>query len=329
MGNIFNLLIGKILLLCHHNADPDTICSAFGFQKLLEALNPSLKSDIFLPGGESHLSKQIIENFNIKIIENPSENDYDVLVILDTASLSQLEDWEKKVQQSKAIIIVIDHHTPHPKMMDISDYVFVDESATSTCEIIYQYYKDSNVKPSKDVARALLVGIAYDSKHFSIATPKTLKAASSLLEINGTLDNILNLLKTERNRSEKIARLKGSQRMQIHNIQGWIIATSNVSSFQASTARALIGLGADLSIVCGVYKTELRASFRSTNKFFRETNIHLGELAQTLGKEFNGEGSGHPTAAGLNGIGETDLFLQKTTHLLNKILNSSNARTND
>jgi nanoRNase/pAp phosphatase (c-di-AMP/oligoRNAs hydrolase) len=324
LETIFDLLNGNILLLCHHNADPDSICSAYGFQKLIEALYPSLKPDIFLPGGESHLSKQIIESFGIKIIENPLEDDYDVFIILDTASLSQLDDWEKKVQQSKAIIIVIDHHTPHPKMMDKTEYIFVDESATSTCEIVYQYYIDSNIEPSRNVARALLVGIAYDSRHFSIATPKTLKAASSLLEINGTLDNIFSLLKTERNRSEKIARLKGSQRMQIHDVKGWMIATTNVSSFQASTARALIGLGADLSVACGNYKTELRASFRSTNEFYRVTNVHLGELAQTLGNKFNGEGSGHPTAAGLNGIGETELFLQKTVHLLNKILNTTN-----
>jgi nanoRNase/pAp phosphatase (c-di-AMP/oligoRNAs hydrolase) len=323
LKNILDSLNGKILLLCHHNADPDSICSAFGFQKLIETLTPSLKPDIFLPGGESNLSKQIIENFGINIVENPSEYDYDIFVMLDTASLSQLEDWEKKVQKSNAIIIVIDHHIPHPKMMEITEYVFVNESATSTCEIIYQYYKDSNVKPSRNVARALLVGIAYDSRHFSIATPQTLKVASSLLEINGTLDSIFSLLKTERNRSEKIARLKGSQRMRIHEINGWIITTSNVSSFQASTARALVGLGADLSIVCGNYKTEIRASLRSTNEFFRETSIHLGELAQTLGNEFNGEGSGHPTAAGLNGIGETELFLQNSIRLLNKIFNST------
>ena len=59
------LLTGKILLLCHHNADPDTACSAFGVQRLIETLDPTPKAEIFLPGGASSLTRRIMEELEI------------------------------------------------------------------------------------------------------------------------------------------------------------------------------------------------------------------------------------------------------------------------
>jgi nanoRNase/pAp phosphatase (c-di-AMP/oligoRNAs hydrolase) len=172
------------------------------------------------------------------------------------------------------------------------------------------------------VAHALLLGIAYDSKHFSIATPNTLNAASALLEINGPIEEILSTLRTQRKRPEKIARIKAAQRMQLHDTQGWTLATSQLGSFQASAARALIGLGADASIVCGSDKEELRASLRSTDRFYKGTQIHLGDIAQALGEEFGGAGSGHPTAAGVNCEGEPEDFLERAVQLISEQLAS-------
>jgi nanoRNase/pAp phosphatase (c-di-AMP/oligoRNAs hydrolase) len=180
------------------------------------------------------------------------------------------------------------------------------------------------IAPTSDVARALLIGIAYDSKHFTIATPTTLNAASALLEINGSIEEVLSLLRPERNRPESIARLKAAQRMKLHPLESWTLATSQLSSFQASAARALIGLGADASAVCGSEKGDLRASLRSTDRFYQGTNIHLGEVARALGNEFGGAGSGHPTAAGVNGVGDSESFLKRFVEIISEKLNPSN-----
>jgi nanoRNase/pAp phosphatase (c-di-AMP/oligoRNAs hydrolase) len=316
-------LTGRILLLCHHNADPDALCSAFGIQELIPHLDPSSYAEIFLPGGESSLSSRIMEALSIQVLDGASINDYDAIVVLDTATLNQLEDWGDKVSESNAKKIFIDHHTPHPSMMEIADYSMIDESATSTCELVYRIYSSLGIIPTPVVARALLVGIAFDSRHFSIATPPTLNAASALLEIDGSIEEILSMLRTERNRPESIARLKAAQRMQLHALDNWTLATSQLSSFQASAARALIGLGADASVVCGHDKNGLRASLRSTDRFYQETRIHLGEIAQALGDEFEGAGSGHPTAAGVNGEGGTDDFLEKAVQLFSESIEQS------
>jgi nanoRNase/pAp phosphatase (c-di-AMP/oligoRNAs hydrolase) len=205
-------------------------------------------------------------------------------------------------------------------MMEVADYSIIDESATSTCELVYRIYSGWGVEPTPDVARALLLGIAYDSRHFSIATPGTLNAASALLEIDGPIQEVLSMLRTERNRPEMIARIKAAQRTQLHDARGWVLATSRLGSFHASAARALIGLGADAAIVCGSDKGDIRASLRSTDRFYQGTRIHLGEVAQALGGEFGGAGSGHPTAAGVNGEGDAALFLERIVLLLFELL---------
>jgi nanoRNase/pAp phosphatase (c-di-AMP/oligoRNAs hydrolase) len=121
-----------------------------------------------------------MEVLGIQVLEDASIDDYDAVVVLDTATPNQLEDWGEKVMRSSVKKIFIDHHTPHPSMIDIADYTMIDESATSTCELVYRIYSSWGVEPTPVVARALLLGITYDSRHLSIATPTTLKTASVL-----------------------------------------------------------------------------------------------------------------------------------------------------
>jgi nanoRNase/pAp phosphatase (c-di-AMP/oligoRNAs hydrolase) len=312
LDNLTSLLDGNIYVLCHHNADPDSICSAYGIQQLAKVLNVSANPVIVAPGGISRLSKKIILALKIEVLENSPITDIDTIVMVDTATLHQLGEWSTKVESSKKPIIFIDHHPPHPSTSGFSTIQIIDESASSTCEIIYQLFVDLGFSVTKKIAKALLLGIVYDSRHFKIATSKTLYSVAKLLEINGPIQQVIELLSTEIDQSEKVARLKAAKRMRILDIGGWTIATSNISSFQASAARALLTLGADLSIVAGDKKNNLRASLRSSEKFFMNTNIHLGkDLAFKLGNIFNGSGNGHSTAAGINGIGDHEDLLNK------------------
>lgn len=311
------LLKGRVFLLCHHNADPDSICSAYAVQELAKALDPSVDANIFLPVGASSLSRKIIVELGILVTNDVSLGDADSLILLDTATLTQLGDWADVVASSDASIVFIDHHSLHPETSSIASLYLVDEEATSTCEIVSRLYEGYGLTPSKTVAKALLVGMAYDSRRFSIGTSRTLASASRLLEIDGPLEEVIALLSPDRNRSEALARLKAAQRMQLHEVGGWTIATSHVSSFQASAARSFLGLGAHVAVVAGRDKRKMRASLRATDRFYRETSIHLGrDIASRLGDEFNGAGSGHSTAAGVNGEGDTRMVLLRAVELI-------------
>ncbi len=322
LGALRGLLRGKVLLLCHHNADPDSVCAAYAFKELVAALDPEVNADIVLTNGASRLSWRIMEKLGISVGEvSPSEH-VDALVVLDTATLSQMADWGKAVASSEASRVFIDHHPPHPEIRSIASMFIVDEAASSTCEIVHRLFEGYDLSPSRDVANALLSGMAFDSRHFTIGTARTFRSVSRLLEVGSPLEEIVALLAPERERSESIARLKAAQRMQLHAIGGWTIATSHVSSYQASAARALLRLGADAVVVAGVDKGELRASMRATEEFYNETRIHLGrDVAQPLGEEYGGAGSGHSTAAGVNGVGRLREMLLRAVELLSEKLN--------
>jgi phosphoesterase RecJ-like protein len=316
------LLRARVLLLCHHNADPDSICAAYAFKELVAALDPEVEADIVLTDGASLLSRKIMEKLGIAVGEVSPSDHVDALVALDTATLSQLADWGEAVASSEAPRVFIDHHSPHPEIRSIASMFIVDEAASSTCEIVHGLFEGYGLSPSRSVANALLAGMAFDSRHFTIGTARTFRSVSRLLEIGSPLEEIVALLAPERNRSESIARLKAAQRMQLHAIGGWTIATSHVSSYQASAARALLRLGADAVVVAGVDKGELRASIRATEEFYNETRIHLGrDVAQPLGEEYGGAGSGHSTAAGVNGVGRSRAMLLRAVELISEKLN--------
>lgn len=311
------LLRGRVLLLCHHNADPDSVCSAYAVQELALALDPSVDARIFLPGGASSLSRRIMEEIGIAASEDVHVAGSDALVVLDTATLSQLEEWGDTVASAEAVKVFIDHHAPHPEISSIASIQLVDEDASSTCEIVYRLYEAYDIAPRQSVAKALLAGIVFDSKHFSIGTARTFEIVTKLLQNDGPLEQIFTMLTSERGRSESIARLKAAQRMQLHQFSGWTLVTSNVSSYQASAARALIGLGADVAFVVGRDKGVLRASIRATDRFYAETSVHLGrDVAMPLGEEFGGAGSGHTTAAGLKGKGSTRAMTKRAIELI-------------
>lgn len=262
-----------------------------------------------------------MDELGIMVLDDASIDDYELLLVCDTATLRQLEAWGDVVSSAETSKIFIDHHSPHPEVSNITSFHLVDEGASSTCEIVYTIYKKYGIAPSSTTARALMLGIIFDSKHLRLATSRTIQYISELLQVDGSMEKIFSLLVMKRGRPENIARLKAAQRMSLHMVGGWTIATSQLSSYQSSAARALIGLGGDVAIVAGRSKKALKASFRSSEGFHDESHVHLGrDLAMPLGEMFSGAGSGHPTAAGFNGEGDPKDFLKEALVLLTELL---------
>ena len=73
--------------------------------------------------------------------------------------------------------------------------------------------------------------------------------------------------------------------------------------------------------MAGKDKKELRVSLPPPPPLYRETGVHLGgDVAQILGKEFRGAGSGHPTAAGVNCRGNLDALLKRAVSIISSNL---------
>ncbi len=306
-----------ISLLCHHNADPDAICSAFVFSQLLKRLRPKLNIEIAAAQGPSRLSKFIMNALPAKLTNQPKIEEADVIVLLDTNTVQQLDEWAGRVTASKASIVVVDHHASHPETERLATLTVADETASSTCEIVYRLFEQAEVKLTPIEAKALFLGIAFDTRHFILASSDTLKILADLTKVGVKAEETLALLSLPMTPSERIARLKAGKRVKLLKINSWLVAFSHVGAFQASAARALISLGAHVAIVAGQRDEKIQISMRASRDFNEKTRIHLGrDIAKPLGEHLQGLGGGHAVSAGANGIGDLEASLKRSLRLL-------------
>jgi nanoRNase/pAp phosphatase (c-di-AMP/oligoRNAs hydrolase) len=324
--NFLDTLNAKfVVLLCHHNADPDAICSAYAFAGLLKQSRPKIDVEIGAAHGISRLSRHLLQHLPIEVKTQPSVEKADAIVLLDTNTVQQLDNLAEKVRNSKSPIIVIDHHAGHPETKQIAKICINNEETSSTCEIVYDFYKQIDVKPGGTEAKALFLGIAFDTRHFVLANSTTLKNIAELIDVGVNAQETLSLLSLPMDFSERVARLKACRRTKLFKIGEWIIALSHVSAYQASAARAMIELGAHAAAVAGEKNGTLEISLRSSLEFYKKTAIHLGkDVAKPLGEYLHGMGGGHATAAGVNGEGDIELGLKRCLSLLKEKLASHN-----
>jgi phosphoesterase RecJ-like protein len=317
---IDRLDVKQTVLLCHHNADPDAIGAAFAFKGLLKYLRPNLETEIAAASGISRLSKAMIKVIPIELVDTPRIDMADLIFLLDTNTIQQLDELGKRIKPDTPLVVV-DHHASHPETERRATLSITDEMASSTCEIIYRLFKEAELEPNLDEAKALFLGIAFDTRHFIIATSETLKVIADLTEVGVNAQEILPIFSLPMEQSERIARLKAANRGKLVEIKGWIIALSHVSAYQASACRGLIALGAHVAIVAGQKKKKIQVSFRASQEFYAETGIHIGrDVAKPLGDFLGGMGGGHSVAAGANGFGDVEKCLKFCENMLKKAL---------
>ncbi|MEM2972336.1 MAG: DHH family phosphoesterase [Candidatus Bathyarchaeia archaeon] len=310
-----------VVLLCHHNADPDAVCSAYAFASLLKSQKPNVTVEIGAAQGISRLSKHILKHLPIEVRGQPNIERADVIALLDTNTIQQLNNLAEKVKAVKAPLIVIDHHAAHPETEKTARICMTSEEASSTCEIVYGFFRELGVKPMENEAKALFLGIAFDTRHFVLANSSTFKTIAELIDAGVEAQKTLALLSLPMDFSERVARLKACKRIKLFKVGEWIIAFSHVSAYQASAARAIIDLGAHVAVVAGQKNENVEISLRCAREFHERTGVHLGkDIAKPLGEYLHGMGGGHSTAAGVNGVGDIETGLKRCLRLLKERL---------
>jgi len=311
----------QIVLLCHQNADPDAICAAFGFSKFLQRLKPELKIEIAAAQGASRLSKSILNSLPLTLTPQPRIEEADIVALLDTNTIQQLAEWGERVKAAKAKLVVIDHHASHPETERLATLCITDEEASSACEIVYKFFKEAGFTLSEVEAKAIFLGIAFDTRHFVLAKSNTLKIVADLIDAGVKAEETLSLLALPMDQSERIARLKACKRVKLMKVNNWLLAFSHVSAYQASAARALISLGAHVAAVAGQRGEKIQISLRACKEFYEKTGIHLGrDIANPLGEYLKGMGGGHSLSAGVNGVGDLEAGLKRCARLFKENL---------
>ena len=300
-----------VLLLCHHNSDPDAVCSAYAFLGLLEKVRPKINAEIGTGQGVSKLTKNLFKYIPITVNLQPNVEKAQAIILLDTNTIQQLDNLAERVSKTTAPIIVVDHHIAHPETQAIAKLCITKEEASSTCDIVYGFYKEQNLKPEPAEAKALFLGMAFDTRHFVLASSSTFKAIADLVDNGVNAQEALAMLAMPMDFSERVARVKACRRAKIIRIDNWIIALTHVSAFQASAARALTDLGAHMSAVAGEKGEGIEISLRCSREFTEKTGIHLGrDIAKPLGEALQGQGGGHAMAAGVNAKGDVKAGLK-------------------
>ncbi len=307
-------------LLCHQNADPDAVCSAVALRSVLEGLGVS-GLQILCPEGIGASTRQLLENLGVSIPEVGLSPEVDLAILVDTNSLDQLGETGKALRDLHPDLVVVDHHHPHPDTEKIASQMIVDEDAAAAAEVVFNLAQVSGDPIERNVAMLLLAALFVETKHFLLARGSTFDVAAKLVKAGADPRHLSEMLNSPMARSERIARLKAAERVQIVSIGGWIVASSELGSYQSSAARGLLGLGAHLALVGGEAKEKVRVNMRATEEFYKKTGVHLGrDLAIPVGKNLGGAGGGHPTAAGLSAKASLDETVKACVQRVRELL---------
>ena len=287
----------NIAVICHKNPDGDALGSATA---LSTALNHWQKKNIifcttpapdyfdWLPGlNKLETDQNIIKN-----------NQFDVIIILDSGSLSYAG-IDKLIESLdyKHTLVNVDHHNSNTNYGDLN---YVDETSSSTCEIIYELIRQWKIPMNKDVATCLLNGIMTDTGMLTnpATSDTTLSIASDLMKFGANIYKISQY--NIRNKSNNLLNLWGVAMQRLIHNKDIGCATTYITEEDFTKHKldegGLNGLSNFLSSLQDVNFTlvlieapggYIKGSLRTTRD-----DVNVGALAQKLG------GGGHKKASG-------------------------------
>lgn len=292
----------NILLILHPGPDADSIGSNLALYHVLTKMGKK----VTLLGGDSDLPKDFscLPGFDQILSKNFFQIDpkqFDLFLILDASSLSQISKQGEVVFPQSLKTIIIDHHQTSTKFADLN---LIDNKASATCQILFDLLEDLKVKITPDIAICLFIGIYTDTGGFkySLTTSKTFSIVTKLTEINPNFPSVIFNIENnnEPDRLKFLSLMLGSvktylsdhvaiasisfKEIQKNNIKSTTIYNSEIPNLLKSV------VGWDIGISLIEYQPNtVKVSLRTRNA----QKYNLGFIAQSLGS-----GGGHQSAAG-------------------------------
>lgn len=279
-SDLWKFLKSPVTLVSHRNSDVDAVACMVALA--MELRKRGMDSQLIAPQDVSRPGAQLAQRCGFKIEVDAKPTGKSTLVV-DSLSPQQLEPY--KLDDLPRPLVVIDHHYYTPDWDKADLYYFFGRP--SCAEILPEFFT-----PDGEQAKALLSGIITDTGMFKFADRKTLETVLALFDAGADVPSSLKLIEAEPDESESIAVLKAATKMEIVREKGMLIVATKAGSFESSVANSLLKLGADMALVVSEKKGFARLSARS-----RDTNVHLGQFLEELGKSLNGSGGGHARAA--------------------------------
>lgn len=282
----------RILLHFHPNPDPDCVGSALALGLVMVNLGKS----VTIASGDSPLEpwvKNLPGSDLVKIARISTINllDYDLFIILDSSTASQISDQPLPDFPSSLKTIVIDHH---PQNNLITETKLVDPESVSTSHILFNLLKQWNQNISPDIACNLYAGIHSDTMSFSgeNTTPQSIRIAAELAQINPNFPAFLFPIYNSTTSSDLTALTHILQSIKLF-FHDHVAITSVDSAGPQAIEKAVVLMrsvvGWDIIVLLReISPGQVRVSLRTRDA----VKYDLSKLAATLG------GGGHAYAAG-------------------------------
>lgn len=293
----------KILLHCHPYPDPDSVGSVLAMSTVLK----NLDKDVTAITGDTEYPQNLMGFPNREWIQsknytqiNPSE--FDLFLVLDSSSLSQITQLAEIEFPDNMNSIVIDHHATNSSFGKLN---LVEPTYSSTSQILYELFKLWQVEINSDIAACLFMGIFADTGGFKYlnSTPETLQTASELAKINPNYHKLISDL--ENNKKPIEVEMTGLALSSIEKYFSDRVALSvipyeEIKRRKLSRSDAMEGLVASLlkavigwDLVASLVEAEpnsVTVSLRTRD----ENKFDVSKIAKTVGEK----GGGHKGAAG-------------------------------
>jgi bifunctional oligoribonuclease and PAP phosphatase NrnA len=272
-----------IIVHRHVRPDPDAYGSQCGLVELLKANFP--EKNIYAVGQEEE-SLQFLRR-----LDSISDDVYKgaLVIVCDTANEERIDD--KRHRQGE-LLIKIDHH---PNEDPYGDIVWVDTTASSTSEMIYEFGKEQGLVFNDAAARLLYAGIVGDTGRFLYpsTTEKTFLYAGELIHYQFSRPELYDKMYELK---PNIVKLNGYvlQNFEVRpsGVASMILSKELLQKFDAKASEASL-LVSVLGNVEGI----------KAWVFFIEENDQIRVRLRSKGPIINGvakkhKGGGHPLAAG-------------------------------
>jgi len=177
-----------VLLVPHQNPDGDAIGSTGALAEYLRK-HHNKEFGIFCATPLPENLKFIPHSHRVKNDEQIFQSGkFDTIIVVDSGD-TQYAGIKKFIKNHPAKIVNIDHHPTNTKY---GHFNLINSEASSTAEIIFDFFNHNGVKINKRMATAILAGIITDTGNFTnAATSKySLDIASRLLELGANIRQI-------------------------------------------------------------------------------------------------------------------------------------------
>ncbi len=177
----------KVVIIPHRNPDGDALGSTLGLYHFLTSQGHNCT--VISPNSYPHFLQCLPgQELIVKYDQNQTEaetllSEADYIFTLDFNSFSRTGEMATSLKKAEAAFVMIDHHEQPD---DYADFMYSDASASSTCEMVYNFIElleATNAIDSK-IATCLYTGIMTDtgSFRFPSTTSNTHRAIAHLID---------------------------------------------------------------------------------------------------------------------------------------------------